>query len=512
MSRLGLVLISLFLVTPAVAAPAAAPGFDASLSERVLAAALAFIEPRALDPVTLPELTVWGLRGLTALDPDLTTQSRDGVVRLSIPGRELFAAPLPAADSADQWARLAVTVAEAAWTVSPIVRQARTPGVIQSFLDELFNHLDPYSRYIPPAQAIEEATRQRGAAGAGLTLVRKGQVILVRAVVPEGPGANAGIRPGDIVMAVDGQPTRKADAPTVSSWIAGPEGTEVSIEVVTPSGRRRTVSLVRARVPPETVFSARSAALLVLRITVFADRTALRLAQAMTTALTVRHPPEGIVLDLRGNRGGLLAEAVGAADALLPAGVVAFTQGRDPAADRIWRSEPGELGENLPVVVMVDGRTASAAEVLAAALADRGRAVVVGSSTLGKGLVQTTDVLPDGGELFVTWSRVLAPLGWPIQGLGVLPQICTSRGRAALLGQLAALALGEQPMAGAIARARYARAPVPAAEVIAIRNVCPAAEGSEADLATARELVADPATYAAALLPPMRGQAGAAAR
>ena len=82
------------------------------------------------------------------------------------------------------------------------------------------------------------------------------------------------------------------------------------------------------------------------------------------------------------------------------------------------------------MVVLVDGRSASAAEILAAALADQGRAVVVGSSTLGKGLVQTIAPLPDGGELFVTWSRVLAPLGWPIQGLGVLPQVCTSLGEA----------------------------------------------------------------------------------
>ena len=93
---------------------------------------------------------------------------------------------------------------------------------------------------------------------------------------------------------------------------------------------------------------------------------------------------------------------------------------------------------------MVDGRSASAAEILAAALADRGRGVVIGSSTLGKGLVQTIAPLPDGGELFVTWSRVLAPRGWPIQGLGVLPQVCTSLGQDTLSWQLAALAQGRQ--------------------------------------------------------------------
>ncbi len=124
------------------------------------------------------------------------------------------------------------------------------------------------------------------------------------------------------------------------------------------------------------------------------------------------------MLDLRGNRGGVLRQAVTAADTLLPAGIVAITAGRYPDANRIWESGAGELAAGMPVVVIVDGRSASAAEVLAAGLADRGRGVVIGSSTLGKGLVQTITPLPDGGELFVTWSRILAPRGWPIQGLG----------------------------------------------------------------------------------------------
>ena len=104
------------------------------------------------------------------------------------------------------------------------------------------------------------------------------------------------------------------------------------------------------------------------------------------------------------------------------------------------------------VRVLVDGRSASAAEIMAAALADRGRAVVVGSSTLGKGFVQTVAVLPDGGEMFLTWSRVLAPGGWPLQGLGVLPQVCTSIGQDALDQQMAALLA--DPRSGPSARTR----------------------------------------------------------
>ena len=227
------------------------------------------------------------------------------------------------------------------------------------------------------------------------------------------------------------------------------------------------------------------------------------MALSVQDALSEPHPVGGIVLDLRDNRGGLLRQAVTAADTFLPAGLVATTVGRDADSKNVWRSAEGELAENVPVIVLVDGRTASAAEILAAALADRGRAVVVGSETVGKGMVQTIDPLPDGGELFVTWSQTLAPLGWPIQGLGVLPQVCTSLGQEALNRQLASLSTGFQPMAAAIRRSRAARIPVPASEVLEIRAPCPASEGRLLDLEAARTLIANPAAYAAALLPPI---------
>jgi carboxyl-terminal processing protease len=252
------------------------------------------------------------------------------------------------------------------------------------------------------------------------------------------------------------------------------------------------------------VFAEANANFLLLRVTGFSRTTDQHLITAMRRALAPPRPVMGIVLDLRGNRGGLLRQATLAADIFLQPGIVAMTAGRAPESNFVWRSGPGEIGPMVPVVVMVDERTASAAEILAAALADRGRAVVVGSATMGKGLVQTIDPLPDGGELFVTWSRVLAPLGWPIQELGVLPQVCTSQGEGALRSQLAMLAQGVQPMARALSAERAARTPLSAAQVLAIREPCPPAVGRELDLEAARVLIRNPAAYAAALLPPMR--------
>jgi carboxyl-terminal processing protease len=504
--RLCLLIALLFTVQANAEPVAAGPGFDQALAANVTAAALAFMAPRTLEPILVSQLTVWGLRGISALDSQLTAELRDNTLRLAAPERILGTVPVPQSEDPTAWANAFAALSAIAWTASPTVRQSGTAGILQSFFDEMFNHLDPYSRYVPPGQAAEDRERRSGSAGLGVTLAGHAGAVTVRQAIDDGPGAQSGLRPGDRIVTVDGQSTRGHDATTVSSWIDGPEDTTVHIAWRGRDGRLREAEMVRAMVPPETVFAQQAGDLLLIRVTGFNRRTSDRVSRELEAAAGSTRPPDAVILDLRGNRGGLLREAVTVAGSLLPAGVVAVTAGRDPQANRMWDTEGGELVPNLPLVVLVDGRSASAAEVLAAALADRGRAVVIGSSTLGKGLVQAIDPLPNGGELFLTWSRILAPGRWPIQGLGVLPQVCTSLGQEALSRQLGALADGIQPMADALARHEAARAPVPPVQVLALRSACPAAEGRDGDMAAARAVIANPAIYAAALLPVSTGR------
>ncbi len=507
-------LLLLLMIAPARAEPvgqgvAGKAGFDAPLVTAVYTTALTFMEPRTLEAVPVPELTLWGLRGLTALDPDLTTDLYHGKLRLVDAGRVRFSEPPPPRPEAAQWATAAVRLSQAAADTSVAVRRAGTTGVVQSFFDELFNHLDLYSRYVGPKDAAAERAARDGRAGLGLTLRQHGPSIRVQAAVEDGPAALAGIRPGDVLLEVDGVRLHGVGAAYAAKLIAGPLGTGVEVTWRGRKGPSQTAKLRRAMVPPETVFSERRQDMLILRITAFNHSTAVHFIRALTDGMAGANPPAGVVLDLRSNRGGLLRAAIRSANQLLPAGVIAYTLGRDPAANHVWRSDAAQQARNVPIVVLVDGRTASAAEVLTAALADRGRAVVVGSATLGKGLVQTIAPLPDGGELFVTWSRIIAPRGWPLQGLGVLPQVCTSLGGAALHRQLAALAQGSQPMQADIDAERAARAPLPAAVMVALRRKCPAAGGNENDMKAAQVLIDNPAAYAAALLPPLADTAAA---
>jgi carboxyl-terminal processing protease len=520
--RIGVLLV-LFVIGPGQADTLTGSTFDQDRLIAVYSEALTFIAPRILDPVPVPLLTVWGLQGLTVLDPNLRVVATDVRLQLIRQGEIVLDIQAPKDDASDLWAKAAAALTAASLPVSAPVRRAGTQGIIENFFNQLFSRLDPYSRYVPPAEASEDRARRAGRAGLGLTLGQKslgqasggyktgglmragerGPLIEVVSVVRDSPAAIAGIRPNDILIAVDGQQTLDQDPVTISALLAGAEGSAVTVSWRGRDGRTREAQLIRVMVSPETVFAQRSDDVLVLRVTSFSNSTASHMALSVQDALSEPHPVRGIVLDLRDNRGGLLRQAVTAADTFLPAGLVATTVGRDADSKNVWRSAEGELAENVPIIVLVDGRTASAAEILAAALADRGRAVVVGSETVGKGMVQTIDPLPDGGELFVTWSQTLAPLGWPIQGLGVLPQVCTSLGQEALSRQLAALSTGFQPMAPTIRRSRAARIPMPAWEVLEIRAPCPASEGRASDLAAARLLIANPAAYAAALLPPI---------
>jgi len=498
--------VMLLLALPAWAQPKPGAGrFDTALAASVFSAALAFTAPRTIEAVTIPQLTLWGLRGVTAFDTGLTVQLRDGAIALDVGGKAQFQRGAPALPTADVWGAAAADVFAAAWDASPAVQEAGTQGLIAGFFDEVFNHLDPYSRYVAPEAADVDRARRSGESGIGVQVARRGGIVITE-VNADGPAAEAGVMGGDRLLAIDGQPVR-ADAPAaVMARLSGAEGSSVSLTLRGRDGRTRQVEVERAVIPPETVFPQRAGATLVLRISSFRDYTAQQLARELDaafngTALPARRP-RGLILDLRGNRGGVLRQAVAAADLLLDSGMIAVTEGRNPDAFHRWAATSGDMTAGVPIVVLVDGRSASAAEILTAALADNGRAVVVGSSTLGKGLVQTIGRLPDGGELFVTWSRVIAPRGWPIQGLGVLPQVCTSLGPDGLAQQLASLERGTQQLGAALDRHRSARVPVAAAAILDQRTVCPAGEARDGDMLAARYLLEHPAAYAAARLVP----------
>jgi carboxyl-terminal processing protease len=503
----------LLLLAPVGArAQQVAAEFPRERVEAVLSVALGAVLERHIDVAAPASLGLWSLRGLEVLEPLLRPELRGGNTLVLSTGPErppLAFRTLPILSPTAAPEALAPFLADAlaalfesAWRVSPPLRRAGPERMLRSAFEELFDRLDPYSRYLTPEEARAARLRRVGQTALGLRLGagRGGRDVVVAATAPDGAAASAGIRIGDRVLAVDGVPVSARDVAFAVSLLEGPADTEVELRIER-NGRRRAVLLQRSLAPAVTLRSETRDGVLSIRMEAFTDRTEEQVASALLApAAAIR----GVVLDLRGNRGGLLSEAVAVASAFLPGGTVAQTTGRHPDAVRLWQASGPDLAGGLPVVVLVDGRSASAAEIVAAALGERGRAVVVGSATTGKGLIQAVVPLPNGGELLVTWSQVLGPGGWPIQGLGVLPAVCTSLGPEALAEDLARLRRGEAASREGIARLRALRPPpVPPltpSEAANLRASCPAAEGREADWAVARALLDSPTAYAAALL------------
>ncbi|MBZ4020002.1 S41 family peptidase [Streptomyces purpurogeneiscleroticus] len=266
--------------------------------------------------------------------------------------------------------------------------------------------------------------------GVGLWLRRsEGGHVRVSRVRPDSPAARAGIAPGDALLAVDGHPTRHRPVTEVVARLRGDAGDKPRTQAAAAPGTpvalqlqradlRRSVTLHRARLRTANVTVERPAApggMTRIKVEAFAKGTGEEVREAVRSA-----PPGGVLLDLRGNTGGLVAEAVTAAAAFLDGGLVATYDVR--GSQRALYADRGRATKS-PLVVLVDGGTMSAGELLAGALQDRGRAVVIGSPTFGKGSVQMPSKLPDGSVAELTVGHYRTPSGRGVDGRGITPDI-----------------------------------------------------------------------------------------
>lgn len=258
--------------------------------------------------------------------------------------------------------------------------------------------------------------------GLGVWLRRDGHAsqILIASITPGSPAASAGVRIGDQLVAVNGQPVVGADLDEVTDALRGPTGSTVTLGLSDAGGVVRTVSLRRADLPAADVSVRRLAGgVRWLRIATFSagvgDQVRVAVAQAQAQGAS------GIVLDLRGDPGGLLDQAVAVAAVFLDGGPVVSLAGRH--VPRQLLSAPAGGDTRMPLAVLIDGGTASAAEVVAGALQDRGRAVLIGSRSFGKGSVQQTVRLADGSAIELTVASYRTPNGRPVDGVGLEPDV-----------------------------------------------------------------------------------------
>lgn len=468
--------------------------------ERVVLQAYRAIGDRHLYEPNFRTISIEAFRGFAGSDAALSLETSGTTFTVQRDGKEIMSRPVPS-DTTDgrAWGGMLAELLAGSVEASPTLQQTDRQLLIRQAMTATTKQLDRNSRYADPDEAKDNRFQRDGGGGIGITVERtEDKRIMIRAVQEGSPSAKAGVRPDDQILAIGGESMVGRPLSDVVHKLRGAVGTPVSMTVLrTSQGAEITVTMKRSRIIPTTVVYEPRGDVALIRLSGFNTATTDNLRGAIDKAKAeIGKDLAGLIIDMRSNRGGLLDQAQSVSEVFIGDGTIFSTQGRHPDSRRIYKSSNGRAnGSQLPIVVLMNGGSASAAEIVAAALQDRGRAVVVGSTSYGKGTVQTVVRLANEGELILTWSRLQAPSGYTWNELGVLPNICTAK-----VGDIAKLgAASVDSNHGSLMRWHAMRNPTQQ-EVADARKICPPGDSSpEADIEVASRLLHDRALYAHAV-------------
>jgi carboxyl-terminal processing protease len=308
------------------------------------------------------------------------------------------------------------------------VEEVDESDLIEAAINGMLTSLDPHSGYLPPQDAADMRVQTRGEfGGLGIEVTQEDGFVKVVSPIDDTPADEAGIEAGDFITHVDGTSVLGLTLDEAVGMMRGPVGSEIIITVAREGEDEPfDVSIIRDTIKLTAVRSRLEGTTVVLRVTTFNDQTSPNLYSGIEEQVAEAGGIEnvdGFILDLRNNPGGLLTEAIKVSDAFLEAGEIVSTRGRNPADGDRFNATAGDLAEGKPLVVLINGGSASASEIVAGALQDHRRAIVVGTKSFGKGSVQTVMPLRGDGAMRLTTARYYTPSGRSIQALGVSPDI-----------------------------------------------------------------------------------------
>ena len=317
---------------------------------------------------------------------------------------------------------------------SEYVEEVDAKELIEAAINGMLTSLDPHSGYLPPVDAEKMREQTRGEfGGLGIEVTQEEGFVKVVSPIDGTPADEAGMEAGDFITHVDGESVLGLTLNEAVERMRGPVGSEIIITVVREGEDepfdvtiiRDFIKLTAARVRTE----GKS---VVIRVTTFNDNTFDNIRDGLDKELESADGLEninGVVIDLRNNPGGLLSQAIRVSDAFLDKGEIVSTRGRDPEDGDRYNATPGDLINGKPIVILINGGSASASEIVAAALKDHRRAIVVGTKSFGKGSVQTVMPLREQSAMRLTTARYYSPSGRSIQNLGVTPDIIVEQPR-----------------------------------------------------------------------------------
>ncbi|MBL6932354.1 MAG: PDZ domain-containing protein [Rhodospirillales bacterium] len=403
-------------------------GYSLPAAKEVFAAGYGSIYERYIELTTPAQFTIEGLHGLASIDPAITIDATEDEVILKIDNVIVARFDTPDATDSDGWAELTVNVSAKGRQGSSELRKATAEKIYEAVFDGILSNLDIYSRYAGAIEAKKNRAKRDGFGGIGVRFKIVNNLPLITFVMPQTPAQDAGLKMGDRITHAGKDSLSGLLQRQVTERLRGPLHSKVVLTILRKGENAPLLmEIERAHIVPDTVSYGHQNGIVFLKISNFNQRTARNTLNKLKKARSeLGDSVKGIVLDMRGNPGGLLKQAIKVADLFLAQGRVSETRGRHPDSLQFYDAGGRDMAYGRPVVVLIDGKSASAAEVAAAALQDRGRAVVIGTSSFGKGTVQTVVRLPNEGEITLTWSRLIAPSGYIMHGLGVFPTICTS--------------------------------------------------------------------------------------
>jgi carboxyl-terminal processing protease len=309
------------------------------------------------------------------------------------------------------------------------VEPVKANNLINGAINGMLETLDPHSNYMAPEVYKEMQTETRGSfGGIGFEITIRDKVLTVVAPIEDTPASQAGIQSGDMILRIDGKSTKDMTLMEAVKLMRGPQGTQVTITLMRQGFTEpKDFTLTRAIIPIRSVrFKTLEPGYGYIKVSQFIERTFSDLENALNKIESKEKPLKGLILDLRNNPGGLLEQAVKVADLFLESGMIVYTEGRVEGQKMKFFVQKKEKVQEYPMIVLVNGGSASASEIVAGALQDQGRAVILGTQTFGKGSVQTIIPLEDGSALRLTTARYYTPNGRSIQAQGIAPDIAVA--------------------------------------------------------------------------------------
>ena len=311
---------------------------------------------------------------------------------------------------------------------SGYVEDVNSSDLISAAIRGMLTSLDPHSGYMPPESFQDMQVDTKGAfGGLGIEVTQEDGFVKVVSPMDGTPASEAGIQSGDFITHVDGEAILGLTLSEAVDKMRGPVGSEVSLTIVRNLDEepfdiviiRDVIKLTAARVRVEDD-------VIIVRVTTFNEQTTPNIKKGIKEKideLSGKDNVSGFIIDLRNNPGGLLSEAISVSDMFLNQGEIVSTRGRNNGQAKRYSASKGDLAENKPIIILINGGSASASEIVAGALQDHKRAVILGTKSFGKGSVQSVIPLGENGAMRLTTARYYTPSGRSIQALGVVPDI-----------------------------------------------------------------------------------------